>query len=79
MNWKEELTKILEDGCTDSDIEDFVYNHPDTSDAKIWNFVNDYNAPPKCKGCKYNSNLPWYHPCVDCLRVGRVDYYKERD
>lgn len=39
--WKEELTTLLENGCTDSDIEDFVQKHKGTDgrwkSSYFWN------------------------------------------
>lgn len=29
MTWKEEVQKIVQKGCTNSDIEDFVEAHPE--------------------------------------------------
>lgn len=48
MNWKEELEKILESGCSDSDVEDFIHEHSDVDDEEIWNFVYEYNISPGC-------------------------------
>lgn len=35
MKWEEELKILLKDGCTDTDIEDFICDHPDISDNEI--------------------------------------------
>lgn len=79
MKWEEELEKILKVSCSDSNVEDFIHDHPDESDEDIWNFVYEYNTSPGCKGCKHVGNLPWYYPCVDCLRRKRADYYEKRE
>lgn len=65
--WKEELTTLLENGCTDSDIEDFVQKHKGTDGREIWDFVGEYYAPEQCKGCKHIQMLEMY-PCNVCSR-----------
>ena len=65
--WKEELTTLLENGCTDSDIEDFVQKHKGTDGREIWDFVGEYYAPERCKGCKHIQMLGMY-PCNVCSR-----------
>lgn len=78
MDWKDELNKILENGCTDSDIEDFVYEHPEVDGKNIWDYVYEYNAPDVCKGCKYIQFSGWY-PCIMCSRkIKTEDYYESR-
>ena len=36
MNWKDELKEIIENGCTDSYIEDFVDEHPKVNAKEKW-------------------------------------------
>lgn len=51
QNWKGELSGLLKSGCTDSDIGQFIQEHPDIAGKDIWNYVSDYYAPEQCKGC----------------------------
>ena len=77
-NIKNQLTEIIKDGCTDSDIEDFIDNHPDISGKTIWNFVYEMDAPDACKGCT-NIQMTGMHPCINCSRrVVLKDYYTSR-
>lgn len=77
MNWKEELNKILENGCSDSDIEDFIDEHPEINE-NIWDYVYEYDAPNECKGCKYIQYSGTF-PCRNCSRRNSLqDYYKSR-
>lgn len=77
MDWKEELKKIMENGCTDSDIEDFVDEHPEVNE-NIWDYVYEYDAPESCKGCKYIQYSGMF-PCTQCSRkVELKDYYVSR-
>lgn len=78
MNWKDELTKILDLGCTDSDVEDFINKHPEVNE-NIWDFVYEHDAPDCCKGCGY-IRYSGMHPCNSCSRrVQTKDYYKPRE
>ena len=77
MSWKDELNKIMEYGCTDSDIEDFIDEHPE-ADENIWDYVYEYYAPDGCKGCKYIQMSGWM-PCIRCSRRFHAkDYYESR-
>ena len=78
MEWKEELDKLLEKGCSDSDIEDFEIEHPNVDGKEIWDYVFEYDAPELCKGCKYIQYSGMY-PCNQCSRrVTIKDYYQIR-
>lgn len=78
MNWKEDLKKILKNGCTDSDIEDFVIEHPNADEKEIWDYVFEYSAPEECKGCKH-IQMSGFMPCNMCQRRVKVkDYYESR-
>lgn len=75
--WQEELIRLIDRGCTDSDIEDFCDSHPEADNA--WNFVADYTAPAQCKGCK-NVQMLGQYPCTRCLRSERrEDLYELRE
>ena len=78
MKWKEELNQLLEKGCTDSDIEDFVTTHKRVSGRVIWDYVFESIAPAQCRGCKYIQYLGM-HPCTSCSsRVKLKDFYEKR-
>ena len=79
MAWKEELDELLKNGCSDSDIEDFIDEHPKVSGKNIWDYVYEYNAPAECKGCTY-IQYSGMMPCSNCSRrVKPKDYYEPRD
>lgn len=74
MDWKKELNKILKNGCTDSNIEDFIEKHPEINE-NVWDYVFEYDAPACCKGCKY-IQYSGMHPCQNCSRRNTLkDYY----
>ena len=79
--WQEELTKILEAGCSDSDVEDFIEDHifpPDVTGKDVWDFVYEYHAPQQCKGCRFIQNEGEF-PCNRCSRIVNIkDYYDEK-
>lgn len=77
--WKTELTELLKHGCSDSDIEDFVDEHPDINGKDIWDYAYEYSAPIECKGCAH-IQLKDTFPCTKCSRINELkDYYKERE
>lgn len=79
MDWKETLKKIIENGCTDSNIEDFVDEHPDVDAKEIWDYAYEYNAPEECKGCRF-IQLSGMMPCTNCSRRNKLkDYYMPRE
>ena len=76
--WKEEIKNIIDNGCTDSDIEDYVFEHPEINGTDIWNYVCEYIAPKECRGCKYIQYSGMY-PCNACTRQVKLqDFYAER-
>lgn len=80
MTWKEEVQKIVQKGCTDSDIEDFVEAHPEINGKDIWDFLYELDAPDGCKGCEY-IQLREFMPCIKCIRrtMDFKDYFKARE
>lgn len=60
-----ELSLLLE-CCSDSDIEDFIYDHhlSDEEATEVWKLVAINNAPHCCKDCKNVIFYNWYTPCV---------------
>lgn len=82
MPWKDEIKLIIENGYSDSDIEDFVDTHPDVNGKDIWDYVYDYVydyvAPAECKGCKH-VQMSGTMPCIMCSRRVKVkDFYESR-
>lgn len=78
MNWEDELRKIIENGCSDSNIEDFVDEHPEIKAKEIWDYVYEYYAPDICKGCKHIQRAGMM-PCIECVRrANRKDYYESK-
>ena len=78
MDWKEKIKKIMRGGCTDSDIEDFIDEHPELDAGDIWDYVFEYDAPDACKGCR-NIQMLGMFPCNYCTRrVKLKDYYEHR-
>lgn len=78
MNWKEEVKQIVEKGCTDSDIEDYIEEHSNVNGKEIWNYVSELDALSECKGCKY-IQMTGMNPCICCSRrVKLKDYYEAR-
>ena len=76
MNWQVELITICKNGGTDSDIEDYIYEHPDINARDIWNFVYEYYAPNECKGCLH-IQMSGLFPCNSCSRRVHVrDFYE---
>lgn len=80
-NWEKQLCsllKLLKSGCSDSDIEDFINENPNINAKAIWDFVYEYNAPERCKGCKH-IQMTGFEPCNRCSRRVLVeDYYEAR-
>lgn len=72
---KEAIIKILSDGCTDSDIEDYCFNN-NLSEKDVFRFVANFNAPENCKFCKNVDCYPYIFPCSRCSRRLSVDYYE---
>ena len=76
MDWKEEISKIVKSGCTDSDIEDYLEAHPDISGQEMWDFVCELRAPEECKGCKHIQMAGTY-PCNACHRGKKTKNFYE--
>ena len=77
--FQKEIDKIIENGCTNSDIEDYVENHPEINGKEIWDYVSELSAPKACKGCKY-IELIGMGRCLSCVRQPDLqDYYEKRE
>ena len=48
--WKDEIEKIIANGGTDSDIEEYLYKHPGFNASEIWAYIDQKNS-------KADSNL----------------------
>ena len=67
------LKLLVEQGCTDSDIEDFCEeNDIDTGEA--FRLVAEWSAPNCCQGCIHIQLYPDMSPCCNCCRA-KSDYY----
>lgn len=69
-NWKKELKIIIENGCTDSTIYDFIDSHPSVSAKDIWMYDYYLNAPKACKGCRHFRDCS---PITYCSRVVKME------
>ena len=77
-NWKEDIDKILKNGCTDSDIMDYIEEHPKVRGRLVWDYVYESTAPEACKGCKH-IQMKGMYPCHSCTRQEHLkDYYEAR-
>lgn len=72
-----ELCLLLE-GCSDSDIEDFINDYPLSGEEakEVWEIVAINNAPDCCKNCSFVIYFPDIHPCDRCIRP-RQDFYRD--
>lgn len=78
-NWKEEVKTIIEKGCTDSDIEDYLEVHPGCNKKEVWDYVYEQDAPKGCRGCEY-IQMSGLYPCNACVRQKSLkDYYKRKE
>lgn len=78
-DWKQEIKRIVQNGCSDSDIEDFVDEHPDINGKDVWDYVYELGSPEHCHGCKYIQYEGQY-PCDRCSRkVITKDFYEARE
>ena len=76
--WQNDLDKILEKGCTDSDIMDYIDENPNINTRDIWDYTYESMAPTECKGCDYIQYSGMY-PCNNCSRrVKPKDHYTPR-
>ena len=78
MDWKEEIKNIVTKGCSDSDIEDYIDEHPSLNGREIWDYIAELGAPEGCKGCKYVQLIGMGH-CLSCTRQANLkDYFEAR-
>lgn len=77
--WQKEVRSLLNKGCSDSDLEDFVESHKSVHGKDIWDFVYEESAPQGCHCCEYIQREGMM-PCIRCSRRVEVkDYYKPRE
>lgn len=44
IKWKNDIKKMHENGCTDSDIRDYVNLHfTELNEKEVWNFIDELN------------------------------------
>lgn len=48
--WENEIEEIIANGGTDSDIEEYLYEHPNFNADKVWDYIEQKNS-------KTDSNL----------------------
>lgn len=72
---KEAIIKILSNGWTESDIEDYCFNN-NLSEKDVFRFVANFYAPENCRFCKNVAFYPDVFPCSCCRRRLSVDYYE---
>ena len=60
---REALRMVRENGCNDSDIEDFITDRNLSSHVAraVWTQIAVWNAPNCCKGCEYVQEYPGCH------------------
>lgn len=79
MDWKEEVKQIVMDGCSDSDIEDLLLEHPELNPKEVWDYVYELEVPENCKGCKHVQRFNNWYPCNACSRNRTPqDFYEKR-
>lgn len=64
MSWQEEITTIITNGCSDSDIEDFITTHPHVDGRAVWDYVYEQDAPADCKITNNHSHTEAFASCV---------------
>lgn len=78
MAWQDEIESIVKNGCTDSDIEDYLEEHSELDGKEVWDYVYELDAPEQCKKCKFIQMRNMY-PCNMCTRQNQLkDYYESR-
>lgn len=76
--WREEIKNIVNKGCSDSDIEDYIKKHSNINGKDIWNYLYELNAPKECKGCVH-IQMSGMFPCNVCTRkIQLKDYYETK-
>ena len=76
-NQLEKLKELHENGCSDSDIEDFCTDNK-VSCREAFLQIDIWNAPDCCKNCKHVSFFASMYPCTSCSRAHQKDYFEER-
>lgn len=78
-NWKEEIEQLIQnEKCTDSDVEEFIHNHPNLNGKKVWNYIAEFTAPTVCKGC-IHIQMSGMYPCSICIRQNLLkDFYESK-
>lgn len=72
-----ELKTLYDNGCTDSDIEDFCENNK-VNYREAFLQIDIWNAPDCCKDCKHVSFFASMYPCNSCSRAHQTDYFEKR-
>ena len=73
--WSITLTEMLDEGCTDSDLEDFAERY-DLSEQDVFLFAAMYHVKgTPCEGCVHCQHSSAMYPCIVCVRKHHEDYY----
>lgn len=70
---KEKLKTLIENGCTDSDLEDFAEDN-NVDEGEVFRYAAELTVPVCCKGCKHVQFYDSMYPCTECSR-GKKDMY----
>ena len=71
------LYKIIENGCTDSDIEDFCFKEK-VSTKEAFHIIARLSAPTKCQKCQHVGMYDSLPPCSTCIHQDTLtDNFKE--
>lgn len=70
---KEKLKALIENGCTDSDLEYFAENN-NVDEGEVFQYAAELTVPVCCKGCKHVQLYDSMYPCTVCSR-GKKDMY----
>ena len=74
-NNKNEINKLIKEGCTDSHILDFCDANK-LSRKAVYHYIAELTVPQQCKGCKNIVLYPSMPPCASCCRSHTKDYFE---
>lgn len=72
------LKDFITKGCSDSDIEDYCYEH-NLSPKSAFHFISVEEAPACCKECKFVDFYASMYPCTSCVRAHLKDFFVPAD
>jgi hypothetical protein len=65
LEMKKQLRQLYEQGCTESDLEDFAFDN-DVDMGQVFRIVAEWSAPAACKGCSHIQCYGNMYPCNCC-------------